>query len=126
MNILNIGIPELLLLLVLALLVLGPEKLKRVLSDLARKLNRLVRSDQWRTVSGVYRDIREYPAKIMKEAQIDEIQKELDALNRQTEQELRNIQRDASYIPSDVTESPKQPLEENSKSTVLPEKDTHE
>lgn len=104
MNFLNIGVPEILLLLVLALLVLGPEKLKQTLTELARKLNRLVRSDQWRTVSGVYRDIRQYPAKILKETQLEEVQKQLDELNRKTEQELRKIQNQTSYIPSDITE----------------------
>lgn len=104
MNFLNIGVPEILLLLVLALLVLGPEKLKQTLTELARKLNRLVRSDQWRTVSGVYRDIRQYPAKILKDAQLEEVQKQLDELNRKTEQELRKIQNHTGYIPSDITE----------------------
>ncbi len=104
MNFLNIGIPEIFLLLVLALLVLGPEKLKQTLTGLARKLNRLVRSDQWRTASSVYRDIRQYPSKILKEAQLEEVQKQLDELNRKTEQELREIQSDTGYIPSDITE----------------------
>lgn len=104
MNFLNIGIPEIFLLLVLALLVLGPEKLKQTLTELARKLNRLVRSDQWRAASGIYRDIRQYPSKILKEAQLEEVQKQLDELNRKTEQELRKIQSDTSYIPSDITE----------------------
>jgi Sec-independent protein translocase protein TatA len=104
MNFLNIGVPEILLLLVLALLVLGPEKLKQTLTELARKLNRLARSDQWRTVIGVYRDIRQYPAKILKEVQLEEVQKQLDELNRKTEQELRKIQNHTGHIPSDITE----------------------
>ncbi|NMA13179.1 MAG: hypothetical protein GX933_08395 [Chloroflexi bacterium] len=108
MNFLNIGVPEILLLLVLALLVLGPEKLKQTLTELARKLNRLVRSDQWRTVSGVYRDIRQYPAKILKETQLEEVQKQLDELNRKTEQELRKIQSDISYV-TDPAEQPSEP-----------------
>lgn len=115
MNFLNIGLPELFLVLVLAFIVLGPEKLNRTLYDFARMLRKLFRSEQWQTASSIYRDIRQYPAKIMKEAQLEDIQKELDAYNRQIETELRQIKDgmkpDALLQPEDPTSETGEALE---------------
>ena len=72
MDILGIGPLEIVLILLLALIVLGPKDLQKTGKTIGQSLNKLVRSDTWKTISQTSRELRQLPTKLMREASIDE------------------------------------------------------
>ncbi len=76
MEFLGIGPLELLLIILLALIILGPKDMQRVGKSLGQGLNKLVKSDTWRTVRQASEKIRTLPNELMREAELDELKKE--------------------------------------------------
>jgi sec-independent protein translocase protein TatB len=87
MNFLGIGPLELILVIVLALVVVGPRDLAKLGRDAGRFLNRLYRSPTWRTMNEASRELRNLPNRLAREA-------ELDTLKRDLEQTGQTIQAD--------------------------------
>lgn len=79
MNFLNIGFPELLLLALILLIVYGPERLPEEAKKLARTIRKFTRSDAYRDISEIVRTVRTMPQRVMKEVQVEEIEKEIAA-----------------------------------------------
>ncbi len=78
MNLFGIGIPEILFILFLALLLFGPKDLEKTGRILGRGLNKVVRSDIWRTIQQTSREIRTLPNRLMRETGLEEFQKTTD------------------------------------------------
>jgi Sec-independent protein translocase protein TatA len=106
MDILGVGPLELLFILIIALIVLGPSDMVKAGRTIGRFLRRVVTSPTWRMVQQTSRDLRNLPNALMRDAgleeeaqrikdslKIDDIQGELD--------ELRDIQKQAQ---TDLTE----------------------
>ena len=79
MEILGIGAPELIFIIIIALIVLGPKDLQKTGRTIGRWLNRLVRSDGWKAFQQTSREIRNLPTNLMREANMEmaEMEKEL-------------------------------------------------
>lgn len=79
MEILGIGGPELLFIIIIALIVLGPKDMQKAGKTIGRWLNNLVRSDGWQAFQQTSREIRSLPTKLMREANMEmmETEKEL-------------------------------------------------
>jgi sec-independent protein translocase protein TatB len=75
MEFLGIGPLELLFILLIALIILGPKDLSKTAKSIGKGLNQLVRSDTWRTVTEASRKLRTLPNELMREANLDELQK---------------------------------------------------
>ena len=92
MEFLGIGPLELLLILLLALIIMGPKDLEKTAKSMGKGLNRLVRSDTWKTVTEASRQLRTLPNKLMREANLEEFQKmtsqELSATATETQKAL--------------------------------------
>jgi len=71
MDILGIGPLELALILLLALIVLGPKDLQKTGKTIGRTLNSIIRSDTWKTITQTSKELRQLPNKLMREANID-------------------------------------------------------
>jgi sec-independent protein translocase protein TatB len=82
MEILNIGPLELLLILVLAVLMFGPEDIVNFAHKAGRWIYNLRKSELWQEIVGTTKEIQEFPQKIMKDAELEETMKEINALNR--------------------------------------------
>jgi len=78
MEILDIGSGELLLILVLAFVLIGPYKAEEVGKTLGRWLNRLFKSEGWQLIRDFSTGIVNLPAKLAREANMDELEKQLD------------------------------------------------
>jgi Sec-independent protein translocase protein TatA len=78
MEILGIGPLEFAFIVLLALLILGPKDLVKIAKGLGQWLNKLVRSDFWKTTRQASEKIRSLPTELMREAGMDEIKKSLD------------------------------------------------
>jgi sec-independent protein translocase protein TatB len=82
MEIFNIGPFELLLILVLAVLMFGPEDIDNFAHKAGRWIYNLRKSEFWQEVVGTTKQIQEFPQQIMKEVELEETMKEINALNQ--------------------------------------------
>lgn len=83
MDIFGIGPLEILLVLLIALIVLGPNELVKTGKTIGRFLRKLVTSESWQTFQQASREIKTLPNKLMREAGLEEIE-ELEKEMRQT------------------------------------------
>lgn len=78
MEILGIGFPELVFILIVALIVMGPKDMEKAGRTLAQWLNAIVKSPSWRAVRDVTKEIQNMPTRWMREANF----KEMEEINR--------------------------------------------
>ena len=71
MEILGIGPSELLFIIIIALIVLGPKDMQKAGKTVGRWLNNLVRSDGWKAFQQTSREIRTLPTKLMRDANLE-------------------------------------------------------
>ena len=112
MEFLGIGPLEFLLIVVIAVIVLGPKGMVKAAREIGLLIRKVVTSPLWRDVMDTSREIRDIPQKIVREAGIEEDIKEL---RRSTQGMLNKIQKPVS------TEMPK-PQKPSEKSAVAPVK----
>ena len=82
MRIFNVGIREVILLLVIMLILLGPKRMQENARSLAKGLRKLVRSDTWRTFLGLVDDVNTIKDQVIRESGIREVQESLDGVTR--------------------------------------------
>ena len=82
MEIFNVGPLELLLILVLAVIIFGPEDLVKFSRNAGHWIYKVSKSEFWQSVVGTTKEIKDFPKQIMKEAQIEETLKEFNSLNQ--------------------------------------------
>ena len=90
MEILGVGPSELIFIIIIALIVLGPKDMQKAGKTIGQYLNKLMRSDGWKVFQKTSREIRNLPTNLMREANIDmaetdkEIRKSLDMRSTST------------------------------------------
>jgi len=79
MEILGIGPSELIFIIVIALIVLGPKDMQKAGKTIGQYLNKIVKSDGWKAFQQTSREIRDLPTNLMREANMDlaETEKEI-------------------------------------------------
>jgi sec-independent protein translocase protein TatB len=79
MEILGVGPSELIFIVIIALIVLGPKDMQKAGRTIGRWLNQLVRSEGWRAFQQTSREIRNLPTNLMREANMEmaEMEKEI-------------------------------------------------
>ena len=93
MEFLGVGPLELLFVLLIALIVLGPNDMVKAGRTLGKWLRKLVTSPTWQAIQQTSRDIRLLPNKLMRDAGLEEDLKELNEIQKNV-QGLRNIHPD--------------------------------
>jgi sec-independent protein translocase protein TatB len=83
MEIFGVGASELLFILIIAIIVLGPRDMQKAGRTIGRWLSTFVRSDSWRALQRASQEIKRIPTHLMREANLD-----ADEL-RQMDQEIR-------------------------------------
>lgn len=73
MEILGIGPTELLFIILIALIILGPKDMQKAGRTIGRWLSHLVRSDGWRAFRDTSREVRNLPNRLMREANLEEL-----------------------------------------------------
>ncbi|NPV86259.1 MAG: twin-arginine translocase TatA/TatE family subunit [Anaerolineae bacterium] len=93
MEILNVGPLELLFILLIAFIVLGPEEAIRLVRSAGRLINRVMRSPLWFSIVSTSREIRDLPRKIVQETGVEdvveEISGELSEISREADEQAR-------------------------------------
>ena len=74
MEFLGIGPSELLFIVIIALVVLGPRDMQKAGRTVGRWLRQLVTSDSWKLFQQTSREIQTLPNRLMREAALDELQ----------------------------------------------------
>lgn len=75
MEILGIGASELIFILLIAIIVLGPKDMQKAGKTVGRWLNQFIKSDGWKALQHASKEIRNLPTNLMREANIEELQK---------------------------------------------------
>jgi sec-independent protein translocase protein TatB len=99
MNIFGIGLPELILILVIALIILNPKDISKTARAFGQFLNRLYKSDIWRNISQASDTIRQLPTRLAREAQLEELKNVTHAINQARDELTHDLQSidDASH-----------------------------
>ena len=82
MDILGVGIPEIIFILIIMLIVMGPEDMMKTGRTLGKLVRRILLSDTWQALRRTSQELREIPTRLVREAGLDELeelQKELKA-----------------------------------------------
>lgn len=87
MRFLNIGVREIILLLVIMLILFGPNQMQENARKMARGIRKFIRSDTWRTFLGLVDDVNSIKDQVIRESGIQEVQDSLRGINR----DLHNI-----------------------------------
>ena len=103
MKLLNVGALEFVLILLLALIVLGPRKAVKTAGEVGRWIKNLFQSEFWQELQKTSREIQDLPKKMMDEA---EIQKTIEELDRSEAALKRGIGRDDSSDGGNQWEDP--------------------
>ncbi len=82
MEILGIGPLEFLFILLIALIVLGPGDMVKAGRTLGRFLRKIVTSPEWRTVQKASRELKYLPNRLMREASLEDLSKDLSDINK--------------------------------------------
>ncbi len=82
MEILGIGPLELFFILILALIVLGPGDMVKAGRTLGRFLRKIITSPEWQTVQKASRELRYLPNRLMREANLEDLSKDLSDINK--------------------------------------------
>ncbi|MGB7539671.1 MAG: hypothetical protein WBM17_14110 [Anaerolineales bacterium] len=73
MEILGIGPLEFMVILMIALIIFSPKDLAKGGKEIGRFINRLYRSDAWKSMRQVSQEMQNLPSRLAREAQLDEL-----------------------------------------------------
>lgn len=114
MDFLGIGLPELVGILLIVFLVMGPQDLVKIGATLGRAMRKLRMSDTWRAVQDAGRQLRELPETLAREAGIDELKETQAELREELNEQKQALEEDIDRQISAWTRKP-DPLSQNKK-----------
>lgn len=91
MDILGVGPLELVFVLILMLLLLGPKGMVRAVHDIGEFLRKVVQSPIWKSIINSSQEIRQVQTQIIKESGLDESIKEIRASTKSINQVTNNL-----------------------------------
>ena len=74
MEIFGIGPLEVALILLIVLIIFGPKEIEKTAKTIGKSLRKLVQSDSWRTVKQTGQELKDLPNRLMREANLEEIE----------------------------------------------------
>jgi Sec-independent protein translocase protein TatA len=77
MDIFGIGLPEILFIIVIILVLFGPQDIAVNARKAAKFIRRFLQSPLWQDVQGTSREIRDLPTKLMREAGLEELKNDV-------------------------------------------------
>jgi Sec-independent protein translocase protein TatA len=97
MEILGVGPLEFFFILLIALIIIGPKDMAKTARTLGRSLNRLYKSESWRTIIQASRNLRTLPNRLAREAELADLREARQVLKETGEavsREMRSAQSD--------------------------------
>lgn len=121
MEILGIGPSELIFIIIIALIVLGPRDMQKAGRTIGKWLRKVVTSDGWKLFQQTSREIQTLPNRLMREAALEElkdVEKGLTGTVKSVQQIGRAVQSDAAQALR--TDDSPRPLAPESENTIQP------
>jgi sec-independent protein translocase protein TatB len=104
MDFLGIGPLELIFVIIIALIVLGPNDMIKASKTIGRSLRKLVTSQNWRAIQQTSRELRQLPNRLIREAGIEELQKELPTAHTiQQQSGIEEIKKEVETMNKDLS-----------------------
>lgn len=105
MEILGVGLSELIFVIIIALIVLGPKDMQKAGKTVGKWMRDVVTSDWWKIFQQTSRELRTLPNKLMREANEDlnQVQQEIrnaSSLNGDSIRPSNNLPRSQPYSPN--------------------------
>ena len=86
MDIFGIGPTELAFIVLIALILLGPKEMEKTGRTIGRFLRNMTTSEGWRAFRDTSREIRNLPTRLMREANFEELQKDIGKIGKDIEE----------------------------------------
>jgi Sec-independent protein translocase protein TatA len=86
MDIFGIGPTEIFFIVLLALILLGPKEMEKTGRTIGRFLRDMTKSEGWRAFRDTSREIRNLPNRLMREANIEDIKKDVGNIGKEIEE----------------------------------------
>jgi Sec-independent protein translocase protein TatA len=105
MEFFGIGYLELLFIMVIMLLVLGPHEISKIAQSTGRFLNRLYKSEEWKAIIQTSRKLRNLPLELAQKAELDEIRdihQSLQQTGCQFEEEMKTARYDIRALDDEL------------------------
>ncbi|MGE5123773.1 MAG: hypothetical protein ACM3H7_04595 [Acidobacteriaceae bacterium] len=129
MEILGIGPLELLFILLIALIVLGPGDIVKAGHSLGRFMRRVITSPEWRTVQKASRELRYLPNRLMREANMEDLSKDMADINKigsTLSSEVKKVEFDLSSWTTPPDQADEDPGQFQPEQTASPGSETSE
>jgi Sec-independent protein translocase protein TatA len=94
MQIFNVGVLEILFILILAFVILGPRRTIKTAKDVGVWIRNLAKSPIWRDIVSATSEIRDLPKKLMDEAELQRMVEELDLSTQEIKQIISEAKRE--------------------------------
>jgi Sec-independent protein translocase protein TatA len=94
MQIFNVGVLEILFILILAFIVLGPRRTIKTARDVGVWVRNLAKSPIWRDIVSASSEIRDLPKKLMDDAELQRMVEELDLSTQEIKAIISEAQRE--------------------------------
>lgn len=94
MEILGVGPLEIFLVLILALVVLGPKGMVDTARKLGRWIRKFIHSPLWKEITTAQREVSDLPRKLVREAGLDEVKASLRQTSQDTSQTILGVSRE--------------------------------
>jgi Sec-independent protein translocase protein TatA len=127
MEFLNIGVWELFFILLLAFIVLGPQKAIKTAGEIGRWVRELMDSSFWQEIVSTSHEIRDLPKKVMDDETVQRTIADLDRSTKDVAQRLHEMEKDVSRELSQDSQKradealPGDPIQEDSPDLPPPE-----
>ena len=108
MEIFGIGTSELIFIILIAIIVLGPKDMQKAGRTIGRFLNQLIKSDSWKIFQQTSNELRNLPRNLMREANMEMMEAEKDlrrVIDPRTPPGAPNPSPSPNPTPSNETES---------------------
>ena len=120
MQVFNVGVLELLFILLLAFIVFGPAKAIKTAGDVGRWIKNLTKSPLWREIITTSNEIREFPKKLMDNVELQKTMEDLDRSAKEINKELTKVQTETKGELDKISEDINREIQKNT-NKELPE-----
>jgi Sec-independent protein translocase protein TatA len=113
MNFLNLGLPEVIFIIILALIIFGPNNMVKSAKEAGAFLRKVTKSPYWQEVWATKRELDELPKMLAKEANLSETIRDLDS-------SVKNASGSTNSFVSEFLKEVNQPTESKSDGSDKP------
>lgn len=115
MKFFNLGLPEIIFIIILALIIFGPGNMVKTAKDAGVLIRKVTKSPYWKEVWATRRELNEIPKMLAKEANLDETIRDLN-------KESRNVTSSVASTVSDFIKEVENPVRQSQEEIKLTEK----